>query len=461
MPFAPTPAFAYASSRGSIRSGVLWAVLALGLLAANIVHVVTRSWESSFYQTSYATIYFPTDTPTILEWHEREGGIEAELNWNQTPEGWVILKNGESHTANDGRFPFFPELPDDIGWNNYTAIPQPDGIGHPVELELRFLPNEYWTSVGLPRPDSYMIRTDVPHGRFDQYPVSEWTDDYAYLDTADLTEIDRILSEEVGIEESDGTLRKLEKLTVHFRDALGTRCRGNPHHDDRWRDPFLIYKNMRSGEGQGYCTQHSQIFVLFANRAGLSSRLVVTARTKANNFIYTGHSWVETWVPEQDRWAWSDPSYALIYALDPKGKVLNSVDLSHLRKHGAWAGATGRIYKDWGWPEVSGDEKSFVDAPFAEVGDVVERQFHTGAIYKWRRPPNVEDLRSDYTLLFKNWEFFWGNLQRYYFKPPLAIANYPTEGNRTYLVRHLLLWSLLAASIGWVCSWRRDRKKTP
>ncbi|MDB4385257.1 transglutaminase-like domain-containing protein [Opitutaceae bacterium] len=437
---------------------MLWTILVLGLLIANIVHIITRSWESSFYQTSYATIYFPTDVPTILEWHERKGGVEAELNWNQTADGWVILKNGEPHTSNDGPFPFFPELEDDIGWYDYTAIPQPEEIGDPLEIELRFLPNTYWSSVGLPRPDSYMIRTDIPHGRFKQYPVAEWIDDYSYLAEEDLAEIDRILTKEVGIKDSDGTLRVLEKLTAHFRDALGTRCRGNPDHDDRWRDPFTIYRNMRDGTGKGYCTQHTNIFLLFANRAGLSTRTTVGARTKDNNFVYTGHAWIETWVPEQGRWAWSDPSYALVYATNPQGEVINSVDLSHLRKQGTWAGVNVRVYKDWASPDLEGEEKTFVDAPFPAVGDVVQRQFLNSAIYKWRRPPNVEDIRSDYTLLFKNWTFFWANLERYYFKPPLAIANYPTEGNRTYLVRHFLLWTFLTALVGTVISWRKSRR---
>lgn len=447
------------ANRGSVRPSVWFGVLSLALLIANIVHLVTRSWEASFYQTSYATIYYPTDVPTILEWHEREGGIEAEIGWDQNPDGWVILKDGEPHTQNEGRFPFFPALADDITWHDYTAIPQPEGIGAPLPITLRFLPETYWTEVNLPRPDSYMIRTDIPHGRFPQYPVSEWVDDYDYLDGADLAEIDRILAEEVGLEETDPTLRKLEKLHAHFRDALGTRCRGNPDHDDRWRDPFTIYRNMRNGTGQGYCTQHTNIFLLFANRAGLSTRTTVGARTKGNNFIYTGHAWVETWVPEQDRWAWGDPSYALVYATNPKGEVINSVDLATLRQHGTWEGVTARVYKDWGWPELAGEEKTFVDAPFPAVGDVVQRQYLTSAIYKWRRPPNVEDLRSDYTLLFKNGTFFWGNLERYYFKPPLAIANYPTEGNRTYLVRHLLLWSFLAALGGWIVSCCRPARR--
>ncbi len=449
-----------AVSRGAIRPPVLWGLLGIALLAANLVHFLTRSWESSFYQTSYATIYFPTDVPTILEWHEREGGIEAELNWNQTPDGWVILKEGEPHATNDGPYPFFPELADDMSWYDYTAIPQPAGIGKSLELQLRFIPTEYWDDIGLPRPDSYLIRTDEVHGRFPQYPVSEWIDDYSYLADEDLAEVDRILTEEIGITAADGTLTKLEKLTVHFRDVLGQRCRGNPHHDDRWRDPFVIYKNMRSGEGQGYCTQHAQIFLLFANRAGLSSRLVVCARTKGNNFIHSGHSWVETWVPEQHRWAWGDPSFAFVYATNAKGELLNSIDISHLRKQSAWHGVTTRLYKDWAWPDVPGEESTFVDAHFPDVVKVVQDQFVTSGIYKWRRPPNVEDLRSNYLLLFKNWEFFWGNLERYYFKPPLAIANYPTEGNRTYFVRHLLLWSFLASLIGFGLSILKSRSKT-
>ena len=413
-------------SGGWVRLPVLFSILLGVLFVANIIHVVTRSWEASFFQTSYATIYFPTDVPTILEWHEREGGIEAEINWNRTPDGWVILKEGEPHAANDGPYPFFPKLADDMSWYDYTAIPQPEGIGKSLELTLRFIPTEYWNGIGLPRPDSYMIRTDEVHGRFTQYPVSEWIDDYNYLADEDLAEIDRILREEVGITAEDGTLRKLEKLTVHFRDTLGQRCRGNPDHDDRWRDPFVIYKNMRSGDGKGYCTQHAQIFLLFANRAGLSTRLVVCARTKGNNFIHSGHSWIETWVPEQHRWAWGDPSFAFAYATNTKGELLNSIDISHLRKQSAWDDVTTRLYKDWAWPDVPGETGTFVDAHFPDVVSVVQDQFVTSGIYKWRRPPNVEDLRSDYTLLFKNWEFFWGNLERYYFKPTPPKVTAPT-----------------------------------
>jgi hypothetical protein len=43
-------------------------LLVLLLLAANLYHFFTREWESSFAPTSYATLYYPLDVPTIRSW---------------------------------------------------------------------------------------------------------------------------------------------------------------------------------------------------------------------------------------------------------------------------------------------------------------------------------------------------------------------------------------------------------
>ncbi|NOZ62420.1 MAG: hypothetical protein GXO74_12155, partial [Calditrichaeota bacterium] len=75
---------------------------------------------------------------------------------------------------------------------------------------------------------------------------------------------------------------------------------------------------------------------------------------------------------------------------------------------------------------------------------VVKSEFIPQAILKFRRPPNVEDVRTIYTGLLKDRTFFLGNLQRYFFKPPLAYSFYPTEGARTYRIRRSLLWGFFA-----------------
>jgi hypothetical protein len=339
----------------------------------------------------------------------------------------------------------------------------PADLFHPLELQVRFLPEDFHEERGLPRPDTYLIRTDIPTGRFDQYPVAHWVDDFDYLSQADLDYVDQVLTLKVGIRPGDAVTTKLEKLMVHFRNELGQSCRGTPPPDFRWKSPLQIYREMDSGVSKGWCTQHAQMYIFFANRAGLSTRMVQGARLDGINFVLTGHTWVEAWIPEQGLWAWVEPSFGIAYAKDRNGRFLNTVDLSNLRTHAAWEGVTGRVFKDFGWPDLEGEDATWLDADFADVSGVVERQFVHSAIFKWRRPPNVEDLRYDYGMLFKNWTFFWANLERYYFKPPLALASFPTGGARTYWIRHLLLWSFLGSllftvGVALAGEYRRSRK---
>jgi hypothetical protein len=422
---------------GAAASRLLLYIATTGLLVANLVHFLTRPYEASFYPSSYSTMYFPTDRPVVTGWQEVDGGVEAIVNWDAGVEGWKLYLDGAFVSENSGSAIFFPVDKEDSDNRTYTVVAQPEGLHPPFPMKVRYLSRSFHENRGLPRPTLSIVMSDEPMASFKQYPVSHWVDTFDYLSGDELAEVDDILREHSGILESDSTLDKLEKVMIHQRKALNKACRGTPPPQFRWKNPYTIYKEMRDGEGLGWCTQQAQVFVFLANRAGLSTRLVQGARTQNNNFVHTGHTWVEAWIPEQGRWAWVEPSYAIIYATDK--------ELANLRQHAAWEGITGRIYKDWGWPDIEGTTDTLVDAAFADVGGVVERQFITSAIYKWRRPPNVEDLRYDYTMLFKDWTFTRGNFVRYYFKPPLAYANYPTEGARTYWIRHILLWSFLAS----------------
>lgn len=438
-----------------------WALAAGGLLVLNLVHFLTRSWEDSYLPSNYATIYTPTDLPTIREWRHVDDGLELVLRWSVRADGWRILRDGEPYAENTGPNPRVPVVREETTPHVYTAIPQPDGVGPPLEFRIVSISAAYSDSIGLPRPNAYYIRTNESNARFPQYAVSDWVDDYTYLGAEALAQIDTLLHDEMGIEEADTDLVRLEKIMAHLHLHLGKSCRGSPSNDSRWQTPWEIYQLMLRGEAKGWCTQYGQIFVMFANRAGVPSRLVVTARTEGNATIFTGHTWSESWIAEQGRWAWGDPVKGLVYATDARGQLLNTMELARLRPHGAWHGVDARVFKDFLWPELEGTEHTFVSANFDRVRGVVENQFNRHAIFKWRRPPNVEDLRSDYTQLWKDRTFFWGNLERYYFKPPLALADYPMEGRWTYAIRHLLLWSFLIAMAGWGMAWIRGRKDSP
>lgn len=427
---------------------MIWIIITLLLLAANLWFFLRRSFEDSYYPVHYSTIYYPTDLPVVRQWIEREQEkIEADIRWSAPVTGWEIAVNGESQGRVAGKNPVFNLPIGEYLSHRYAAKPLPDGVGPALEFDIRYVPSTVPAASGHSAPDRYIIRTELPIGRFKQFPVKHWVDDYHYMDPTRLAEADQLLRDEVGIHPDDNTKVKLEKLMLFYRRMITEDCRGTPIDDFRWMDPFQLFQAMRSGKSKGYCTQHAQIFTFFACRAGLSARLVQGARTQSNKFIFTGHTWLEVWIPEQLRWAWVEPSYGIVTVSNKHGLVLNTAELAELREHDAFDGINARVTSDWGNQWDGAEPGTVVDQPFRDCDDIIFRQFFRAAVFKWRQPPNVEDIRYQYSHLLKSPTYTIANLVRYLFRPPLALARYPAEGKRTYWIRHALFWGFWAALI--------------
>ncbi len=428
------------------------ALLFFALLIANLVVFFTRDWEASFYPTSYATIYYPLDAPTIREWDlVGDRRIEAEMAWNQPVQGWRVTCDSLEPQVVAGKNPAFKLIDDERTFYPYTLTPLPQGIGPDIELSIRFISKEYYAQRGMKHHDVVSLKSSVPCGEFTQYPVNEWTDDYDYVGDAGLAQADRLIREEAGVREDDPTLVKMDKLSRFLRQQLKD-ARGVPKDDFRWMNPWLIYQEMVNGTGKGWCTQHGQIWTFFANRAGIPTRLLQGARTEDNTFVYTGHTWAESWIAEQQRWAFVDLSHSLIAIFDKRGQVLNTVELFFLNQHDNFDSTFARIYKDWEWQHLTADAgaDSLITVPFDQCNGVVERQFVSHSIFKWRRPPHVEDIRTIYGQLFKDATFGRGNVERYLFKPPLAWSLYPTNGAQTYWLRWVLFYGMVAVLVLWI-----------
>ena len=419
------------------------------LLIANIVHFINREWEASFYPASYATLYYPTDIPTITRWEKLDQTtLKLLVNLSQEVEGWRVTDSEGNTQYSEGADPVIQIRKIDRELQSFTLTPVPDNKQIKIDFTLRFYSREFYQKGGMDRPDVYIIKAGVPCGEFNQYSLSDWVDDYAYVGEEGLAEVDRILRDEVKIEPDEPTFSRMEKLTSFLRKKL-INARGIPKNDLRWMNPWLIYSEMLEGTAKGWCTQHGQIWVFFANRAGIPTRLMQGARTQDNTFVYTGHTWAESWIAEQNRWAFVDLSHSLIYITDKNENVLNSADLFHLNQHNAFDSVTACIYKDWEWEklQVPADEDSVISVPFVQCNNVVRKEFTAHSILKIRRPPNVEDVRTIYTGFRKDFTFLWANLERYLFKPPLSYSYYPTEGKRTYYVRWGLFYGMIVSLV--------------
>ena len=153
-----------------------------------------------------------------------------------------------------------------------------------------------------------------------------------------------------------------------------------------------------------------------------------------------------------------------MYVTDKLGQVLNTVDLFHLNQHNAFDSTFVRLYVSQQWenrPGIPGKD-TVVTVPFTLCNNLLRDEFTSHSIFKFRRPPNVEDVREIYAGFFRDWTFLVGNLERYLFKPPLAYSFYPTEGERTYLLRRVLFLGLLMSVVVWISlllTYRRRRRK--
>ncbi len=429
---------------------VIWVLL----LAANVAYFLGREWESSFIPSTYATLYYPIDVPTIRQWTPVERDhLQLDLACPPSVREWRVLTDGGKEQTAAGTKPVFRLDTTFSQLHVYRLIPLPEGVCQAVEVSVRFYSREFYAERGMERGDVYIVRANVPCGRFEQYAVSDWVDDYAYVGEEGLARVDEILKEEVGIGPGDPTIARMEKLYPYLREKL-KNAGGVPADDERWMNPWLLYNALAGGTGKGWCTQRAQTWVFWANRAGIPTRFVFGARTEENMITYTGHSWGESFIKEQNRWAFVDLSHGQVFVTNRTGEVLNSAELFHLNQLNAFDSTFARVYVDAEWQGKPGfpGRDTIVTVPFSLCNDLVRGEFTPHAIFKYRRPPNVEDVRDIYTGFLKDRTFLIGNLERYLFKPPLAYSLYPTEGAETYCIRRWLFGGLAASFLLWLAT---------
>jgi len=422
------------------------------LVAANLYVFFAREWESSFSPSSYATLYYPLDIPTIRSWEVVDRDIlQLNLACTNNVATWSVLTDGGKAQTAEGMKPRFRIDTTFAQTHTYRLIPVPPTACPPVEISVQVYPREFYASLGMQHNDVYIVRSSVPCGDFDQLSVADWTDQYLYVGEEGLAEVDRLLREEVGIHPGDPTFTRMEKLTRYLRGKLKGAV-GVPKDDERWMNPWVLYNEMVNGTGKGWCTQHAQVWVFWANRAGIPTRFVFGARTQDNTIVYTGHAWGESFIREQGRWAFVDLSQGVLFITDKENRVLNSAELLHLNQHNAFDSVSARLYADWQWKGRPGFPvvDSIVTLPFSSINTFYRSEYTPHSIIKYRRPPNVEDVREIYTGFLRDRTFLLGNLERYLFKPQLAYSFYPTEGGTTYLLRRLLFFGLLAALTMWI-----------
>jgi hypothetical protein len=399
------------------------AVLFFAATLANVVFFLASDKRDSYYPATYKHLYVPTDVPVLAGTRiVSRGKVELEIRSPETPARWKITDDTSETYTTDGRFPI-------IRLKEYKHTYEIEAEGGAatspkISVSFGYYPSEYYKKGGRTQPDNYwIVSASIPMGKFPRRPLSFWSDTYDYIDEADREEAKRMLKEEIGLLDTDGTPARIEKiacwLITKWKDCAGTPSDAI----EKERSPLRILKMVLKGEGRIWCSQHALIYHFFANMAGLPTRLI-SLSGRVDKVITTGHAFAETFIPELGIWAKVDPSLNKLLILNPAGRPLGSADVYNAIVSGNISGLTARACRDG----------AAVSIPYAEVSGDDGYYYSPGAHLVYRRPHSGA----------RGW------LVRYLFHPDFAYSLDASPLRRAYDWRHALFLAWCAAFVLWV-----------
>jgi len=228
-----------------------------------------------------------------------------------------------------------------------------------------------------------------------------------------------------GVDDSIGSLEKVARI----RHALSsTLPDGNPPEYLNYLSPMEILDEALSGRAKVFCRQRALIQVFLSNVAGVPSRIVGSGRV-LDGVMLSGHGFLESYISEQSRWAYSDISHGISYIPDRDGHVVNAADVLSVISIRAGQG----VQVCWSVAALP------VLMPWSEVQTSLEPWYNKNAtLMFW---PGHDRAKQQIDLPFlKKVQY---RLQRYLFEPSLYLG-YQRSYNLHWLRSGLILTSIIS-----------------
>ena len=251
---------------------------------------------------------------------------------------WEVRDAADGRLLSQGPFPEIP-FPGEPGDVSVVLVPRGVKLLREIRLVINFYPKEAYAGKGLSWPDNYWLKSSsVPVSTKTPRRVDEWT---GFPDAdAELEEARRLLPADVV---AGGPALELSERVFRFVAGKLKNCGGTPSDAVQAASPLETYKLLESGQGRGFCENRALVYYLFANAAGVKTRLVDMAG-KVGPLKLTGHYFCESWIPEDGRWIFVDPQSGIASVRDPEGKLLHAVGVKKAFDAGAFAGCTLRMF---------------------------------------------------------------------------------------------------------------------
>jgi hypothetical protein len=285
-------------------------------------------WRVFDYNSRQATegeIYQVADIPAIRA--VKLVG-DRRLRFDFTPpvkaKSWKVVTADSGKVVSDGPF---PEIPFGAGASNKTYRFIPDGVSPEREMSIliSYYPRENYAEAGCSWPDNYYTPSGTMHFTLKQpHFIDEWVG--LPEDDPERLEARKILEGKVDL---NAPVRQRAEQVFRFVMHEIQNSGGIPTDEVLDASPLETYRFLSGGTGKGFCENRALVYYIFANAAGVKTRLVDIAG-KFGPLKLTGHYFCESWLPEQASWFMVDPMSAAASVQNAKGRLLSTLDVKKL-----------------------------------------------------------------------------------------------------------------------------------
>ncbi|NQT06492.1 MAG: transglutaminase domain-containing protein [Candidatus Omnitrophica bacterium] len=400
---------------------LLWiGVILIFLTTFNLlIYINRKDLGLQYTPASYSSIYYPSEIPKITGFDLLPADklrIKIIIQGKKCKE-WKIIRNDEPFYIHNGAY---PELDLLKGKNGYKIMPHGN---KEIAIEPIIVKIHYRHE---PSPLYHAFYSNIPIGNIKQYSLDSWADAFYDINTDELEKVKKIIKQEINVRDADDTLLKIEKifgyLMSNFDLKRGARCKKI---EDASLSLFKVY-SIASTETTGlYCSEFAKIYVLFANAAGIPTRLVQSGghigKVKLSTPVFS-----ESFIKEQNRWALVDLHSRKCYVSDVNGMVLNAIDLFNITLLGAQSAYYAKIFR----------QGEVITAPYSMACESEKYYFSKDAEFKFMFKANKR-----YSLLKR--------IYRYLIQPDLTYSNIAVVSSARQYIKLFLLYGWILFFLTW------------
>lgn len=306
------------------------------LLIAALASGVAAAWMTAHRHEGYdvlcvkeADLYQLADKPWISGFgFEPDGRLTIEIE-NLAETRWARLEGDVASEWIEGANPVI-KLEPGITKTRLRG----ESTGQALEFRIQWIPGH---------AEPLVTQQSLRMGQRPPYSTGDFVIPPDAYSREHLEEARRILAP-LALESRPELIDRVASLAAFLHDQLEPH-RGVPSKRMGRLNGFEQYREAMAGRDEVYCSNHAEIYAFFANAVGLPTRLVDVAG-RVGDVAVGAHSFVETYLEDENRWVFVDLQMGLAGVEDGDGVFLNAAQLVARIRAGTTASLVTHVIQD-------------------------------------------------------------------------------------------------------------------